>query len=157
MGFVTVGNQDNRGSGTRSLEGQKGRPPRCRRHGCSETCASLEMVAANGGTYTERLSTVRPRSCKYSPNIDPTSSSAHPVDIVRIFRMAEEPAPALVATPHEAQKTVLDQTLRSKEAGVNIARDFTHRYQQCISIGIGAARPQPHSHQTRFARQLTQL
>jgi hypothetical protein len=44
----------------------------------------------------------------------PTSSSAHPVDIVRIFRMAEEPAPALVATPHEAQKTILDQTLRSK-------------------------------------------
>src|SRR5664279_4625400 len=32
----------------RSLEGQKGRPPRCRRHGCSETCASLEMVAAIG-------------------------------------------------------------------------------------------------------------
>src|SRR5450759_3652301 len=46
--------------------------------------------------------------CKYAPNIDPTSSSAHPVDIVRIFRMGEEPAPALVATPHEAQKTVLD-------------------------------------------------
>src|ERR1035437_9211965 len=38
-------------------------------------------------------------SCKYAPNIDPTSSSAHRVDIVRIFRMAEEPAPALVATP----------------------------------------------------------
>ena len=33
--------------------------------------------------------------CKYAPNIDPTSSSAHPVDIVRIFRMAEEPAPTL--------------------------------------------------------------
>ncbi|HEV2041552.1 MAG TPA: hypothetical protein VGT81_16205, partial [Casimicrobiaceae bacterium] len=31
----------------------------------------------------------------------------------------------LVATPHEAQKTVLDQTLRSKRQGVNIARDFT--------------------------------
>src|ERR1035437_10589202 len=104
MGFVTVGNQDNRGSGTRSLEGQKGRPPRCRRHGCSETCASLEMVAANGGTYTERLSTVRPRSCKYAPNIDPTSSSAHPVDIVRIFRMAEEPAHALVATLMKRRK-----------------------------------------------------
>jgi len=40
----------------RSLEGQKGRSPRCRRHGCSETCANLEMVAASGGTYTERLS-----------------------------------------------------------------------------------------------------
>ena len=39
--------------------------------------------------------------------------------------MAEEPAPALVATPHEAQKTVLDQTLRSKRQGVNIACDFT--------------------------------
>jgi hypothetical protein len=63
--------------------------------------------------------------CKYGPNIDPTSSPAHPVDIVRIFRMAEEPASALVATPHEAQKTVLDQTLRSKRQGVNIARDFT--------------------------------
>ena len=58
-----------------------------------------------------------PRICKYAPNIDPTSSSAHPVDIVRIFRMAEEPALALVATPHEAQKTVLDQTLRSKRQG----------------------------------------
>ena len=57
--------------------------------------------------------------------LTPTSSSAHPVDIVRIFRMAEEPAPALVATPHEAQKTILDQTLRSKKKGVNIARDFT--------------------------------
>ena len=33
-----------------------------RRHGCSETCASLEMVAASGGKYTERLSTERPRS-----------------------------------------------------------------------------------------------
>ena len=65
-----------------------------------------------------------PLHCKYAPNIDPTSSSAHPVGIVRIFRMAEEPAPALVATPHEAQKTVLDQTLRSKRQGVNIARDF---------------------------------
>jgi hypothetical protein len=46
--------------------------------------------------------------CKYAPNIDPTSSSAHPVDIVQIFHMAEEPAPAFVATPYEAQKTVLD-------------------------------------------------
>src|ERR1019366_10441708 len=66
-----------------------------------------------------------PPDCKFAPNIDPTSSSAHPVDIVRIFRMAEEPAPvlvatpheALVATPHEAQKTVLDQTLGSKRQG----------------------------------------
>ena len=33
--------------------------------------------------------------------------------------------PALVATPHEAQKTVLDQTLRSKRQGVNVARNFT--------------------------------
>jgi hypothetical protein len=38
--------------------------------------------------------------------------------------MAEEPAPALVATPDEAQKTVLDQMLRSKRQRVNIARDF---------------------------------
>ena len=60
--------------------------------------------------------------CKYAPNIDSISSSARPVDIVRIFRMAEEPAPAFVATPHEVQKTVLDQTLRSKRQGVNIAR-----------------------------------
>ena len=37
--------------------------------------------------------------CKYAPNIDPISGPAQPVDIVRIFRMAEEPAPALVATP----------------------------------------------------------
>jgi hypothetical protein len=55
--------------------------------------------------------------CKYAPNIDPISSSAHPIDIVRIFRMAEEPAPALVAISHDAQETVLDQTLRSKRQG----------------------------------------
>jgi hypothetical protein len=71
--------------------------------------------------------TIAREGCKYAPNIAPTSSSAHPVDIVRIFRMAEEPAPALVATPHEAPKTVLDQTLRSKRQGINIAPDFTLR------------------------------
>ena len=32
-------------------------------------------------------------------------------DIVRIFRMAEGQRLQLVATPHEAQKTLLDQTL----------------------------------------------
>ena len=63
---------------------------------------------------------------KYAPNIDPTSSSAHPFDIVRIFRMAEEPVHALVAPPHEALKTVLDETLRSKMQGGSIAHDFTH-------------------------------
>jgi hypothetical protein len=31
-------------------------------------------------------------------------NSAHPLDTVRIFRMAEEPAPALVTTPHEHKK-----------------------------------------------------
>jgi hypothetical protein len=66
-----------------------------------------------------------PKYCKYAPNIDPTSSSAHPIDIVRIFRMAEEPAPALVATPHEAQKNRTGSNASIKEAGVNIARDFT--------------------------------
>ena len=65
--------------------------------------------------------------CKYAPNIDPTSNSAHPVDIVRNIRTAEEAAPALVATPHEAQKTELDQTLQLKRQGVNIVRDFSHR------------------------------
>jgi len=39
--------------------------------------------------------------------------------------MAEGQRLQLVATPHEAQKTLLDQTLRSKRQGVNIARDFT--------------------------------
>jgi hypothetical protein len=44
---------------------------------------------------------------------------------LRVFRMAKEPAPALVATPHEAQKTVLDQTLRSKRQGVNVGCSAT--------------------------------
>jgi hypothetical protein len=48
--------------------------------------------------------------------------------------MAEEPAPAPVATPHEAQKTVPDQTLRSKRPGVNIAPDFTTK---CSGASIG--------------------
>jgi DNA-binding transcriptional LysR family regulator len=43
----------------RSLEGQKGRPLRCRRYGCSETCASLEMVATSGGTYPDMLPAIR--------------------------------------------------------------------------------------------------
>jgi len=42
--------------------------------------------------------------------------------------MAEEPAPALVATPHEAQKTVLDQTLRSKRQG-SILRAILQPYR----------------------------
>jgi hypothetical protein len=50
------------------------------------------------------------------------------LDTVRIFRMAEEPAPALVATPHEAQKTVLDQTLRSKRQG-SILRAILQPYR----------------------------
>ena len=62
---------------------------------------------------------------KYAPNIDPTSSSAHPFDIVRIFRMAEEPVHALVAPPHEALKTVLDETLRSKMQGA-VLRTILH-------------------------------
>jgi hypothetical protein len=52
--------------------------------------------------------------------------------------MAEEPVPALVATPHEAQKTVLDQTLRSKRQGVNVARNFTvelHAIEQAVPVG----------------------
>ena len=38
-------------------------------------------------------------------------------------------------------------------------REFAggHRHRQCISLGIGAAWPQPHSHRPRLARQLTQL
>src|ERR1019366_5066268 len=39
--------------------------------------------------------------------------------------MARGAALAFGATTHEAQKTVLDQTLRSKRQGANIARDFT--------------------------------
>jgi hypothetical protein len=31
--------------------------------------------------------------CRYAPNIDPTSNSAYPVEIMRILRLAEE-APA---------------------------------------------------------------
>ena len=54
--------------------------------------------------------------CRYAPNIDPTSNSAYPVEIMRILRLAEEAPPAIVATLHEAQKTVPDQSLRSKRA-----------------------------------------
>src|SRR5882724_8028187 len=36
----------------------------------------------------------------------------------------EESAPTLVATPHEVQKTALDQMLRSKRQWVNFACDF---------------------------------
>jgi len=53
--------------------------------------------------------------CRYAPNIDPTSNSAYPVEIMRILRLAEEAPPAIVATLHEAQ-TVPDQSLRSKRA-----------------------------------------
>src|ERR1019366_5632515 len=94
-----------------------------------------------------------PHVCKYAPNIDPTSSVAHPVDIVRIFRMAEEPAPALVATPDEAQKTVLDQMLRSKRQRVNIARDFA-----AVSAWYRRNRHLPmryqHAHLSRMMRGL---
>jgi hypothetical protein len=54
--------------------------------------------------------------CRYAPNIDPTSNSAYPIEIMRIFRLAEEAPPAIVATLHEAQKTVPDQSLSIKEA-----------------------------------------
>ena len=70
------------------------------------------------------FATIAVNSCR---TLTLTSSSAHPVDIVRIFRMAEEPGPALVATPYEAQKTVLDQTLRSKRQG-SILRAILHRW-----------------------------
>ena len=52
-----------------------------------------------------------------SVSVYPTSNVGTLV-IVRIFRMAEDPAPVLVATPHKAQKTILDQTLRSKRQGL---------------------------------------
>jgi hypothetical protein len=83
-----------------------------------ETTASRRCPSGAKGTATPIESYLAELDCKYAPNIDPTSSSAHPVDIVRIFRMAEDPAPALVATPHKAQKTILDQTLRSKRQGL---------------------------------------
>jgi hypothetical protein len=54
--------------------------------------------------------------CRYAPNIDPTSNSAYPIKIMRIFRLAEEAPPAIVATLHEAQKTIPDQSLSIKEA-----------------------------------------
>jgi len=92
----------------------------------------VTLNSANPGVISMALTSADHRQAltaiiesESEPNIDPTSSSAHRVDIVRIFRMVEEPAPAPVATPHEAQKTVLDQTLRSKRQGVNIAPDFT--------------------------------
>jgi hypothetical protein len=53
---------------------------------------------------------------RYAPKIDPTSSSAYPIEIMRMLRLAAEAAPAIVAALHEAQKTVPDQSLRSKRA-----------------------------------------
>ena len=57
--------------------------------------------------------------------------------------MAEEPAPALVATPHEAQKNRTGSNASIKEAGVNIARDFTPLVRPRGAEGLLGSRPIP--------------
>src|ERR1035437_5076825 len=60
-----------------------------------ELC-DLYLADAEAGRLLIRICR-KPICVNTRRTLTPTSSSAHPVDIVRIFRMAEEPAPALVA------------------------------------------------------------
>jgi hypothetical protein len=83
--------------------------------------------------------------CRYAPNIEPTSNSAYPVEIMRILRLAEEAPPAIVATLYEAQKTVHQPGIVAKllepaaemvraDAGFHANQTWRHIREPCFHL-----------------------